>query len=111
GNGAAEQPTGLRFTTTVGITTSTGASTGFASLTRLVGDVYAANYAGTPEGLAMIYAPRTAKTFSLLVDGQGQPLRQPDVLAAVRKFQSNQIPTNSTTYGGDSETEVYLGDW
>ena len=111
GNGAAEQPTGIRYTTNVSLSTSTGGTTGFDPLARLVRDVYTNNYLGTPEALSLVYAPRTAATYMMLKDAQGQPLRQPDTLAAVQRFQSNQIPTNSTTYGGDSESEAYLGDF
>ena len=64
---------------------------------------------GPAEGLAAIYAPRTAGTLDRFVDSTGQPLRPPASFEALRKFVTTQVPINLTKGTSTNASEAYVG--
>lgn len=58
---------------------------------------------------AAILASRTLTTLDKLKDSTGQPMRQPETVAALSKFVSNQIPTNLAHGTSNAASEVYVG--
>ena len=112
GTGAGEQPLGLRFTS--GVTLSTGTPTATTTWTPVINQlktVYTANYPGNPDGLALVWHPRTNATYMGMVDGQGQPLRQPDQIAAIPRFVTTQVANDTTAYGSTEALPQFLGDF
>jgi HK97 family phage major capsid protein len=111
GSGSSSQPTGIKNQT--GVTLTTLATNGYtlanfskysSGITTLLDN----NFNG-PFGI--IHAARTAGELDNLVDTLGQPMRQPDSVAAAKKFVSNQIPTNLTVGSGTTCSDAFIGQW
>lgn len=107
GSVSSNQPTGIKNQT--GVTLTTLATNGYtltdfskysSGITTLLDN----NFDG-PFGI--IHAARTAGELDNLQDTLHQPLRQPDSMAAAKKFVSNQIPTNLTVGTGTTCSDAF----
>jgi HK97 family phage major capsid protein len=58
---------------------------------------------------AAIMASRSQTTLDKLKDSTGQPLRQPESVAALTKYVSNQVPTDLAHGTSNAASEVYVG--
>jgi HK97 family phage major capsid protein len=83
--------------------------TSFSFLIDALSAVRDAN--GDVSNAAAIYSSRTQKTIDKFADTTGQPLRQPESVAAVRKLVSNQIGNALTQGTSNDASEAYVGDF
>lgn len=112
GTGLNDQPKGIKNQTDVTIT-DLGASAGYtlvdySKFSAAVAGLMGYNFPG-PFGA--IYSARTAGELDNLHDTLGQPLRQPDLVANLRKFVSNQVPNNLTHGSASTASDVFIGQW
>lgn len=109
GDGTGNAPTGLRFQPGVTIQSlgANGATPENANLMAALSTLLGANR--EPNGI--VYSPRTAQTFAGKMDSTGQPLRQPEPVAALAKFVTNQLPNNLTVGTSTDTSEIYLAQW
>jgi HK97 family phage major capsid protein len=109
GTGTSPEPRGVLNQS--GVTSiangANGTALAMAMLTAAMSAVRDASHAPT----AFLYASRTQKSLDSLVDTTGQPLRQPEAVAAVPKLVSNQVPVNLTVGSSTDCSEIYVGDW
>jgi HK97 family phage major capsid protein len=111
GSGSSSQPRGVRNTTNVTVTdlgtngyTLIDYSKFSAGIAALMGN----NFTG-PFGV--MYSPRTAGELDALQDTLHQPLRQPDLVAAARKFVTTQCPINLTKGSVSTSSDAFIGQW
>jgi HK97 family phage major capsid protein len=111
GNGTAPQPTGIKNQSGVALTTL--ATNGYtladyskysAGITQLL----SGNFNGP---FSILHSARTAGELDNLQDTLHQPLRQPDNVAAARKFVTNQIPTNLTVGTATTCSDAFVGQF
>lgn len=110
GSGTAPEPRGVKNTT--GITTASMGANGAAPgsmdvLIDAVGRLADNNETAT----GIIYAGRTAREFAKLKDSTGQPLRTPEFLANVPRFDTNQVPINLTQGSSSAASDIFTADW
>jgi HK97 family phage major capsid protein len=112
GSGNTNQPKGIKNQTNV-IVTDLGASAGYtlvdyskfsAGIATLMGN----NFNGV---FGILYSARTAGELDNLQDTLHQPLRQPDLVAAARKFVTNQIPNNLTHGSASTASDAFIGQF
>ncbi len=111
GSGSSSQPTGIKNQSGVTLTnlaTNGLTFTNFSKYSSGITTLLDNNFNG-PFGI--IHAARTAGELDNLVDTLGQPMRQPDSVAAAKKFVSNQIPTNLTVGTGTTCSDAFIGQW
>jgi HK97 family phage major capsid protein len=109
GSGVDPEPTGIRNAAGVTVTSlgANGASPTWDNMIDAVATVQASNI--EPDGI--IWASRTAQTFSKQKDLQNRYLEPPTSLAGIKRVSSNQIPVNLTTGTNSDTSEIYLGRW
>lgn len=60
---------------------------------------------------SVIYSPRTARTLGKLKDTTNQPMRLPDYVAELERYQTNQVG-NALTVGTSTDTsDAFVGDF
>jgi HK97 family phage major capsid protein len=111
GSGSSNQPKGVRNQTNV-IVTDLGTDgytlTDYSKFSTGISDIMGQNFNG-PFGI--LYSARTAGKLDNLQDTLHQPLRQPDLVAAARKFVTNQIPNNLTHGASNAASDAFIGQW
>jgi HK97 family phage major capsid protein len=60
---------------------------------------------------AMIWSSRLARKYAKAADTTNQPMRQPDAVATIPKFISNQIPSGMTQGTGTLMSDLFVGDF
>jgi HK97 family phage major capsid protein len=111
GTGTAPQPKGVKNQTGVTITplaTNGKSLTDFSDFSAGIATLMGNNFTG-PFGA--IYSARTAGRLDALKDTLGQPMRQPDNVAAMRKFVSNQVGNAFTVGTGTTCSDAFLAQW
>jgi HK97 family phage major capsid protein len=111
GTGTAPQPKGVKNQTGVTITplpTNGKSLTDFSDFSAGIATLMGANFTG-PFGA--IYSARTAGRMDALKDTLNQPMRQPDNVAAMRKYASNQIGNAFTVGTGTTCSDCFLAQW
>jgi HK97 family phage major capsid protein len=109
GDDAAE-PAGIRGATGVQIldlATNGRALNGFDDFSKAWQLIQQVN--GPSEGISVLYAARTAGELDRQKDGEGQPLRPPASWDMMKKFVTNQVPTNLTHGSANNATEAFVG--
>jgi HK97 family phage major capsid protein len=109
GSGSSNQPKGIRNQTGVTVTdlgTNGYTLVDYSKFSTAVSGLMGNNYSGP---FSAIYSARTAGELDNLQDTLHQPLRQPDLVAAVRKFVSNQVPNNLTKGGANTASDAFVG--
>ena len=104
GSGTAPEPRGVLHQSGVNVVALHDTPTDYDFLIDAIGRVWGENF----EPNARIYNASLATAiakFKSTVDSQ--PLRVPDVVAAVPAFRTNQIPTN----GSPSDNTLFVGDF
>jgi HK97 family phage major capsid protein len=111
GSGSSNQPKGIKNQTGVTLTslgtnglTLVDFSTYSAGISTLMGY----NFNG-PFGI--LHSARTTGELDNLQDTLRQPLRQPDMVAAAKKFTTNQIPNNLTQGSASTASDAFIGQW
>lgn len=104
-----DEPTGVVNVSGINTLTNLSPDGGVLWPDKLVDAVFAGPENNAPEPTAMIYAPRTGKTMAKLKDGQGLPLRYPDVVANVPKLMTTSIPINETVGSGTANSSIITG--
>jgi HK97 family phage major capsid protein len=104
GSGVAPEPQGLYGSAGVAETTAIGVPA-YADMTALVYDVKTRNH----EPNAIIYAPRTGKTFADLADTTGQPLSPPEAVSKLARYESGNVPVDLGA--GTNESLIFCGDF
>lgn len=108
----SNQPLGVKGQSNV-VLTNLGATAGYtltdyskfsAGITTLMGN----NFNG-PFGI--LYSARTAGELDNLQDTLHQPLRQPENVAAAKKFVTNQIPNNLTVGTATTCSDAFIAEW
>lgn len=111
GSGSSNQPKGVRNQTNV-IVTDLGTDgytlTDYSKFSTGIAALMGNNFNG-PFGI--LYSARTAGELDNLQDTLHQPLRQPDLVAAARKFVTNQIPNNLTHGAANTASDAFIGQW
>lgn len=111
GSGVAPEPKGIKAAT--GVTLTDLGANGYtlidyskfsAGITTLAGYNF-------PGPFGILYSARTAGELDNLQDTLHQPLRQPDLVAAARKFVTNQVPTNITHGSSNTTSDAFIGQW
>jgi HK97 family phage major capsid protein len=105
GSGTAPEPKGIRYQSGVTVSSLGTHPTDYDFLIDAIGDVWAGNHEPNARLYNSQLATKIAK-FKSTVDAQ--PLRVPDVVAAVPAFRTNQIPMAGTS---PDMTSVFLGDF
>jgi HK97 family phage major capsid protein len=111
GTGTAPQPKGVKNITNVTVTdlgTNGYTLVDYSKLSTGISTLLGANFPG-PFG--MIYSARTAGELDQLQDTLHQPLRMPDLVAAAKKFVTNQVPNNLTHGSSSTTSDVFIGQW
>jgi HK97 family phage major capsid protein len=111
GTGAANfMPLGIKLQPQVTLTPVNAAPTNWSPLSTATSRLMGFNFQA-PFGA--IYSSRTAGELDNLKDTLGQPMRQPDLVSALGKYVSNQIPNNLS--GGSPVTsttsDIFVGKW
>ena len=112
GSGTGEEPLGINGQTgiqTIDMGANGAALTRFDEFSQAVENVLTVN--GPSEGLAAIYAPRTAGDLDRFVDSQNQPLSSPPFFERLRKLVTSSIPVNLTKGTSSNATQIYVGDF
>lgn len=112
GSGSSNQPKGIRNQTNV-VVTDLGASAGytlvdFSKFSTGIATLMGNNFNGP---FSILYSARTAGELDNLQDTLHQPLRQPDNVAAARKFVTNQIPNNLTHGSANTASDAFIGQF
>lgn len=110
GSGVDPEPKGILNQTGINVI-DLGANGATPANYNFLVDAVAAIRDHNGEPKAAIFASRTQTTLDKLVDSLGQPLRQPDTVAALSKLVSNQVPTNLTHGTANDASEAYVADW
>ena len=63
------------------------------------------------EVTGLIAAPRTWATLGGLTDTTGQALRTPEYVAGIKRYSTNNVPTNLTTGTSTTSSLLFAGDW
>ena len=111
GSGTSNQPTGIKNQTGVPITilgTNGYTLTDYSKFSAGIATLMGGNFTG-PFGI--LYNARTAGELYQLQDTLHQPLRQPDLVAAAKKFVTNQIPSNLTVGSASTTSDAFIGEW
>jgi HK97 family phage major capsid protein len=111
GSGASNQPTGIKNQSGVTVTvlgTNGYTLTDFSKYSAGIATIMGANFEG-PFGI--LHSARTAGELDNLQDTLHQPLRQPDLVAAARKYVTNQIPNNLTVGSASTTSDAFIGQW
>ena len=95
---------------TAGVTATNGTpQTALAYYDQLVDLVYRVRQ-GNYEPSGIVWAPRAAQQYGKAYDSQGQPVRAPQVLDGIPRYETNRVPTY--TQGTlTTATDVFAGDW
>jgi HK97 family phage major capsid protein len=105
GSGVAPQPKGVRNQASVNVEDFGGlAPTDYDFVIDAIARLWADNH--NPN--ARMYPPALAAHLAKLKDTTNQPLRVPDVVAAVPAFVTNQIPNDG---GSPTSTTMIVGDF
>jgi HK97 family phage major capsid protein len=111
GSGSAPSPRGIRNTTNVTVTdleTNGLTLTDYSKFSAAIATLMGANFTGP---FSAIYSARTAGELDNLQDTLHQPLRQPDLVAAMRKYVSNQVPNNLTKGSANTSSDAFVGQF
>jgi HK97 family phage major capsid protein len=111
GSGNSNQPKGVRNQTGVTVTdlgTDGYTLVDFSKFSTGIATIMGNNFNG-PFGI--LYSARTAGELDNLQDSLKQPLRQPDLVAAAKKFVTNQIPNNLTHGASNAASDAFIGQW
>jgi HK97 family phage major capsid protein len=109
GSGTAPQPRGVRNqsgVTVVDLGTNGYTLVDYSKFSAAISTLMGANFQGP---FSAIYSARTAGELDNLQDTLHQPLRQPDLVAAMRKFVSNQVPNNLTKGSANTASDAFVG--
>jgi HK97 family phage major capsid protein len=109
GSGTAPAPKGIRNQTGVTVTdlgTNGYTLVDWSKFSSAVSTLMGGNFNGP---FSAIYSARTAGELDNLQDTLHQPLRQPDLVAAMRKFVSNQVPNNLTKGSASTSSDAFVG--
>jgi HK97 family phage major capsid protein len=82
--------------------------TDFSKFSSAIATLLGNNFNGP---FSAIYSARTAGELDNLQDTLHQPLRQPDLVAATRKFVSNQVPNNLTKGSASTASDAFIGQF
>jgi HK97 family phage major capsid protein len=82
--------------------------TDFSKYSSGISTLMGYNFNG-PFGI--LHSARTAGEFDNLQDTLHQPLRQPDLVAAAKKYITNQIPNNLTVGSANTCSDAFIGQW
>lgn len=105
GDGTNNSPVGIYNTTGIQTISVGGPITDYTEISNAVQKIEEQN--GTPGSI--IYAPRTKGAIDRFVDTTGQPLRPLESYMKLRKFVTNQIPTDLGANA--NETLIFVGDF
>jgi HK97 family phage major capsid protein len=111
GSGTAPEIKGIRNQTGVTVTdlgTNGYTLIDFTKFSAGIATLMGNNYTGP---FSAIYSARTAGELDALKDTLNQPMRQPDNVAAMRKFISNQVPNNLTKGSANTASDAFLGQF
>jgi HK97 family phage major capsid protein len=111
GSGSSNQPKGIRNQTGVTVTdlgTNGYTLVDFTKFSAGIATLMGANFVGP---FSAIYSARTAGELDALKDTLNQPMRQPDSVAALRKYVSNQVPNNLTKGTSNASSDAFLGQF
>lgn len=111
GSGSSNQPKGIRNQTGVTITdlgTNGYTLTDYSKFSAAIATLMGYNYQGP---FSAIYSARTAGELDNLQDTLHQPLRQPDLVAAIRKYVSNQVPNTLTKGAANTASDAIVGQF
>jgi len=111
GSGNSNQPKGIRNQTNVTVTdlgTNGYTLVDYSKFSSAIATLMGYNFQGP---FSAIYAPRTAGELDNLQDTLHQPLRQPELVAAMRKFVTSQCPINLTKGGANTASDAFVGQF
>ena len=111
GSGNSNQPKGIRNQTSVTVTdlgTDGYTLVDFSKFSAAIATLMGNNFQGP---FSAIYSARTAGELDNLQDTLHQPLRQPDLVAAMRKYVSNQVPNNLTKGAANTASDAFVGQF
>lgn len=112
GAGAAAEPQGISLNDeiqTLDMGTNGGQLSGYDDFSEAW--EYIQNVNGPSEGLAAIYAPRTAGALDRLKDGQGAPLQPPESFKNMMRLVTNQVPVDLTKGTASNASDAFVGDF
>lgn len=109
GSGTAEEPCGVRNTNGIQVIDlgENGGAVDYDDFSLAWQLVQEEN--GPAEGLSVVYSPREAGALDRLKDGEGEPRKPPASWETMRKFATNQIPTDLTKGTAENASEAYVG--
>ncbi len=111
GTGANEQPLGLANTPGVqAVSMGTNGATP-TSYDPFLDAVLALQSVNEGNVTAIVLAPRSARTFYGLKDGQGQPLNRPAVLDNIPVLATTAVPVNVAQGTANNTSQAFLGDF
>lgn len=111
GTGADNQPTGLSNVSglaSVSMGTNGAALTNYDKLLDAIYEIQVAN-GGNPN--AMVHHPRTGLALAKLKDSDGNPLRVPEMVAAVRSLPTTSVPIDQTQGTSNAASSILFGDF
>jgi len=111
GTGVSPMPLGIKNQSGVNLTilgTNGLAMTNFSKYSGAIATLMGGNFQGP---FSILHNARTAGELDQLQDSLGQPLRQPDLVAAAQKLVTNQIPSNLTVGTATTCSDAFVGQW
>lgn len=111
GSGVSPEPKGIKNQsgiTTISMGTNGAQLTNYDPLVNQAEQLWTANF-DTPQ--ASIMAPRTRATIGRLKDTTNQPLRAPDELAGVQRYDTTQVPVNLTQGTSNLASDLFSARW
>jgi HK97 family phage major capsid protein len=108
---SSNQPLGIRNQSNV--VTDLGSDAGYTltDFSKFSGAVSTLMGNNFPGPFAAIYSARTAGELDNLQDSLRQPLHQPDLVAAMHKYVSNQVPNNLTHGSANTASDAFVGQF
>lgn len=111
GAGSAPEPQGIRSASGVTVSSPFGNNGGTPTNHDFLIDGFQTLRAINYEPTGVILSPRTETTLAKLKDSTGQPLRQPEAVAAIPRYSTNQIQTTLTKGTSSNCSDAYIGQW
>jgi HK97 family phage major capsid protein len=111
GSGADPEPLGVRNTSGVAITTFNAPDGGTPTDYNHLIDAFQVLRGGNFDPSGVIQAPRSETTLAKLTDTTGQPKAEPRQVAEIRRYSTNQVPTNLTTGVNSDTSDAFVGEF
>lgn len=111
GSGTAPEPRGVFNTNGINVVSLGANGDTLDGYGPLIDAIYQMQLDNSADPTAMIWHPRTGANLAKLVDGDGNPLVAPEMVAKVPKLSTTSVPIDQAQGTGEDASTVLMGDW